>query len=74
MGIHRVEEVIVYAKNNIITAEIYSEDHGDIQTAINELNKSLPSYKRIQRVIFRDIPFEKTTTKKIKRNTLPQAQ
>lgn len=74
LGIYHVEEVVVYAKNNVITAEIYSEDSSNIQTAINELNKSLPSYKRIQRVIFRDTPFEKTTTKKIKRNTISRAE
>ena len=39
----------------------------NIQNNINELNKSLPLYKQIQNVKFRDTEFVKTTTKKIKR-------
>jgi len=36
--------------------------------AIAAFNKTVPSYKHIQRVILRDTEFPKTTTKKIKRN------
>lgn len=43
----------------------------DIQDKLNEdikiVNASLPGYKKIGKVIFRDTEFEKTTTKKIKR-------
>lgn len=74
LGIQHVEEVVVYAKDNIITAEIFSENPDSIQEAITELNKNLPPYKRIQRVAFRDTPFEKTTTKKIKRSNLLQKE
>ena len=62
-----VIEVLVYAENDTITAEIYAENTDNIQNNINELNKSLPLYKQIQNVKFRDTEFVKTTTKKIKR-------
>lgn len=73
-----VKEVVVYGSRSIITAEIFpdfdyadSEGIEDAQSAIrekiNELNKSLPRYKQIGAVSFRDSEFEKTTTKKIKR-------
>lgn len=72
LGVPNVDEVVVSAPNEIITAEIFSADCVGIQEAITALNKDLPSYKRIQRIVFRDTPFEKTTTKKIKRGNLPQ--
>lgn len=43
--------------------EIYSE----IKNSINLINKNLVGYKRIAAVEFRTEPFEKTTTRKIKR-------
>lgn len=65
--IENVVEVIVYGEDNLIAAEIYAEDKTGIEDGINALNETLPSYKRINRVKFRDTEFEKTTTKKIKR-------
>lgn len=62
-----VEEVIVCSEDNLLTAEIYAENTAGIQDEITLLNKTLPAYKRIQSVKFRDTAFEKTTTKKIKR-------
>lgn len=74
-----VTEVLVYGENDLITAEIYAEEGEDvrqinskeveerIRQEIQELNKMLPVYKRVQRVKFRNNEFEKTTTKKIKR-------
>lgn len=62
-----VLEAVVFAKEGIITAEIYAERPEGIQEKVMFLNKSLPPYKHIQRVNFRDSEFEKTTTKKIKR-------
>ncbi len=45
-----------------------------IHTAINaeiiEINKKLATYKHINKLEIRDEPFEKTTTRKIKRNTV----
>lgn len=41
-----------------------------IQKKINELNKTLPTYKHIKIVELRDTEFEKTTSRKIKRHLL----
>jgi len=62
-----VEEVIVYGEDGHITAEIFSGTPNGIQEEIMVLNQKLPPYKRIQQVKFRETPFEKTTTRKIKR-------
>ncbi len=65
-----VGEVMVFEDEKLICAEIYTElaDEKDrIKAEVQALNKELPSYKQIQKVIFRDTEFEKTTTKKIKR-------
>ncbi|MBR4934943.1 MAG: hypothetical protein IKZ01_03630, partial [Anaerotignum sp.] len=62
-----VLEVIVYEENQGITAEIYAEDRTGIQEHINEYNKTMPMYKQVQKVKFRDTEFINTTTKKIKR-------
>ena len=69
--IEGVTEVLVYAEDGFITAEIYAEDMSfkdAISKAIkNELNPSIASYKQIHKIKFRAGEFEKTTTKKIKR-------
>lgn len=65
--IENVIEVLVYAENGCITAEIYAENTDNIQSEINELNKTLPTYKQIAKVKFKECEFDKTTTKKIKR-------
>ncbi len=66
-----VAEVLVYAKDSLITAEIFAEDGADkerIESDIkNVLNPTIAQYKRIHTVKFRDTEFVKTTTKKIKR-------
>lgn len=67
LEIPNVLEAVVSAQEGVITAEIYAEQTEGIQENIMALNKSLPPYKHIQRVKFRDCEFEKTTTKKIKR-------
>ena len=41
-----------------------------IQKSINDLNKTLPTYKHIKLVELRDTEFEKTTSRKIKRHLL----
>lgn len=71
-----VKEVLVYAYNQQLVAEIYPDkDYEDIETnidyfekAVFGLNDELPSYKMISKVVLREEEFEKTTTKKIKRN------
>ena len=73
-----ISEVIVYGKENKITAEIYpdkeyieGENITDVQEYFNGIiesfNKSQPMYKQINDIVLRDCEFEKTTTKKIKR-------
>jgi long-chain acyl-CoA synthetase len=42
--------------------------HDELAKEIVEINKQLATYKHINRVELRDEPFEKTTTRKIKRN------
>lgn len=68
LNIENVIEAVVYAENDLITAEIYAEDKNNIEAGINKMNKTLPLYKQIQKIKFRDTEFEKTTTRKIKRN------
>ena len=70
MRIPEVIETVVYSENEVITAEVYTENQEAVRTAIRHLNKSLPIYKHIKNVKFRNTEFEKTTTKKIKRNTV----
>ncbi len=67
-----VKEIIVYAKEGQITAEVYpnpdyiSDDiSAEIQKKIDEVNDTFPPAKRIVKMIIRDTEFEKTTSKKI---------
>ena len=73
------KEAVVFAEGNAIVAEIFPDMDiarelgvGDIESAlraeIGVLNKTLPLYKNINRVVVRYTEFEKTTTKKIKRS------
>ena len=69
--IENVDEVIVYEEGGLITAEIYAENSDakeQIKKDIQEFNKSIAAYKQIRKIKFRTVEFEKTTTKKIKRN------
>ncbi len=71
-NISNINEVVVYANGDEITAEIFVADATDemketIKNEVFALNKNLPSYKHIANVVFRNNEFEKTTTKKIKR-------
>ncbi len=69
-NIEEIKEVVVYSFSDKIIAEIYSdEDKREIiEKMVFETNKSQPVYKQISVVKFRNCEFEKTTTKKIKRN------
>ena len=71
-NISEIYEVIVYADKEGIVAEVYAEEEKreSIRKNIFELNKKQPVYKQINEVRFRDKEFEKTTTKKIKRNKI----
>lgn len=74
-----VKEVLVYAKDGLITAQIFpnfdyatQQNITDIpqklQNDIDSINLTLPSSKTIRNLIVRDVEFEKTTSKKIKRS------
>ena len=66
-----VNEVVVYGEDDVICAEIYTENPDEqerIKKDIQALNDTLPPMKQIKRIRFRDTEFEKTTTKKIKRH------
>ena len=74
LRIPEVIETVVYSENDVITAEVYTEDPDAVHDAIRSLNKGLPIYKHIKNIKFRNTEFEKTTTKKIKRNTVIKSQ
>ena len=73
-----VKEIVVSEDKNVIKAEIFPDyDYlskrkvknieEEIQNIIDVYNSELPSYKRISKVSIRDTEFDKTTSKKIKR-------
>lgn len=70
MNIDGINECMVYEENHLLTAEIYSDNkisEANIKESIQNLNRTLPVYKQIVSIKFRQDEFEKTTTKKIKR-------
>ncbi len=66
-----VTEVLVYAEDGFITAEIYCEDMTKKDAVADNiktvLNPTVAQYKQIRKIKFRAEEFVKTTTKKIKR-------
>lgn len=68
-----VKEVVVSEKSGMIQAEVFldgelePEAERRIEEDIQMMNKGLPVYKRIAKVVVREQEFEKTTTRKIKR-------
>lgn len=73
-----VKEILVREKDAVIEAEIFPdmeyvekqgiEDvRGALQDLIDEFNKDMPVYKRIYSLVVRNVEFEKTAAKKIKR-------
>ena len=74
-----IEDILVYGEDDMIAAEIYPNfkyadaagiDHIEETVAqiIKKHNEGLPSYKKIARFHLRDIPFAKTSSKKIIRS------
>ena len=73
-----VKEILVREHEKVIEAEIfpdpeYMEKHTItepeplLQELVDRLNGSMPVYKRIARLIVREVPFERTAAGKIKR-------
>lgn len=84
-GKDMVAEVLIYAEEGYITAEIVpnpeyfkDKEKADIVTALNELikeiNKTVTSSKTIRRIRLRDKEFDKTTSKKIRRQQSEQGE
>lgn len=84
-GNDMIAEVLVYAEEGYITAEILpnpeyfkDKDKAAVAEALNELikqiNTTVTSSKTIRRIRLRDKEFEKTTSKKIRRNQSEQGE
>jgi long-chain acyl-CoA synthetase len=75
--IQHIKELMVYGEGEDIVAEIFIDPEQDrkqcektITKKVKEINGQLPIYKRVNKIKFRDVEFDKTTTKKIKRYNL----
>ncbi|MCI7766882.1 MAG: AMP-binding protein [Oscillospiraceae bacterium] len=77
-GIDFISEVLVYSEDGVITAEIYpNQDYCKEKSAeeikqlfrdtVKEINKTVTSAKQLHRLRIRDVEFDKTTSKKIRR-------
>ena len=72
-GSEWMSEILVYAENGQITAEIYPDKDfkGDVAEMFKqktaEINKTLSSAKAVRKLRIRDREFDKTASKKIKR-------
>ncbi|MDE6593148.1 MAG: AMP-binding protein [Oscillospiraceae bacterium] len=80
-----IGEVLVYSDEGIIAAEIFPSPEASkslsaeeidekIKEAVNDVNKSVSSSKKIHRIRVRENEFPKTTSKKIKRNGAPEGR
>lgn len=75
-----ISEVLVYSEDGVITAEIFPDPdylksnsmedvENNFRALVEKINKSVISSKTIHCLRIRDTEFEKTTSKKIKRNS-----
>lgn len=68
-----IDEAIVYGKDDVITTSIWCGNDGGpekqarIKQYIEEYNKTVPTYYRIRKTVFRNEPFQKTDSGKIRR-------
>lgn len=78
-GLDFIADVLVYSEDSVITAEIFpapeamknmseSELEAALREAVDAINKTVIPAKAIRRLRIRDVEFEKTTSKKIKRS------
>lgn len=71
LKIEHVKEVLVYEENKKIVAEFYLDGkitEEKLKADVDKYNRSVPQHKNISYIKIRNIPFEKTTTLKIKRD------
>lgn len=69
-----ISEVVVTgeSESRTITAEIYAEvPEKDVREAVAAVNRDLPIYKRIKRVVVRESPFPRTSSGKIRLPVAP---
>ncbi|MBQ7875851.1 MAG: AMP-binding protein [Clostridia bacterium] len=78
-----VSEILIYAEEGFVTAEILpnldicpalDEAVAKLKEIIKEINLTLPSSKTIRRLRVREVEFDKTTSKKIKRQQSMQGE
>ena len=69
--IEGILDVLVYEEDSLICGEFFLDnellDENSLQEAIDHLNRSLPVYKRVEKLKIRTEEFPKTTSHKIKR-------
>ncbi len=82
-AVDMVQEMLVYAEDGVITAEFYLSDDvcadmtadekvSALRAVVDKINPTLTSAKAIRRIRVRDKEFDKTTSKKIRRNQTEQ--
>lgn len=57
----------IYPNDELLSGKTLSERRTIIKAAVEELNKTLPPYKKVLKIRLRSTEFEKTTSKKIRR-------
>lgn len=79
------QELMVYSEDELLTLELFpgkelytgktnEEAVAEIKEKVKQLNKELPSSKQIKRIRIRDVEFDKTTSRKIKRTQLVKGE
>ena len=69
-----ISEVVVTgeSESRTVTAEIFAEiPEPEVRGIVAAINRELPLYKRIKRVVVRDAPFPRTSSGKIRLTTAP---
>lgn len=68
-----IEEVIVYGEDDVIAAHVWCGENADdstkekVEKYIAKYNRTVPSYHCVRKIVFRETPFDKTSTGKVKR-------
>lgn len=64
----------IYPNDELLAGKTQDERHAIIKNSVEELNKTLPPYKKILKIKLRSTEFDKTTSKKIKRAGLGEGE